>query len=124
MQEGQSSPPAPAATRKSGRLGAAEARIEAALNRLDAALDGCVGALARRDETSGLVTRLQESNAALQQAHDSLSARLERALAQQDENAGLVTRLQTNNEALLQIRDNISARLDAAVERLRRVLAH
>lgn len=80
MQEGQSPPPATALGRKSGRLGTAEVRIEAALDRLDAALDGCVRALARQDENSGLVTRLQVNNAALQQTRAEISGRLDAAI--------------------------------------------
>ena len=80
MQEGQSPPPATAPARKSGRLGVAEARIEAALDRLDAALDGCARALAQQDANSGLVTRLQANNAALQQARAEISGRLDAAI--------------------------------------------
>lgn len=82
MKETQSHPHGSAPARKSGRLGAAEARLEAALDRLDA------------------------------------------ALATQAEDAAGTTRLQEENAALRQSRADVSARLDAAVERLRRVLAH
>ena len=82
LKEAQSQPQGPAPVRKSGRLGAAEARIEAALDRLDA------------------------------------------ALGTQAEDLGSVTRLQEENAALRQTRAEVSGRLDAAIERLRRVLAH
>ncbi len=89
MKETHSQQPGAPTARKSGRLGSAEARLEAALDRLDAALGACMQTLAERAEDAALLARLQEENAALQQ-----------------------------------IRDGVSARLDAAVERLRRVLAH
>ncbi|MSO84966.1 MAG: hypothetical protein EXR02_00285 [Rhodospirillales bacterium] len=60
-------------------------------------------------------------------AEDRLDAALDRldaALAERTGDPGSVTRLQEENAALRQIRDGVSERLDAAVERLRRALAH
>lgn len=93
MKEVQSQPQAPSPAWKTGRLGAAEARLEAALDRLGSALDGCVRTLGTQAEDSGLMT-------------------------------GRITRLQEENAALRSTRDDVSGRLNAAIERLRRVLAH
>ena len=73
MKETQSQSHVQAPVRKSGRLGAAEVRLEAALNRLDAAL-------AERTEDRGFVTQLQEENAALRQIRDGVSTRLNAAV--------------------------------------------
>jgi hypothetical protein len=80
LSSGRSAPPGSTPARKSGRLGAAEARLEAALDRLDATLGECAQALAGRGEGTAGMTRLQEENAALQQTRDSVSARLDAAV--------------------------------------------
>lgn len=79
--------------RKPGRLGTAEARLDAALGRLETAFDGLGRALAAQAE-------------------------------ERDGGRETVSRMREENAALQQIRADVSGRLDAAVERLRRVLAH
>ncbi len=71
--------------------------------------------------------RLGAAEARLEAALDRLDAALgecARILADRAEGTAGMTRLQEENAALQQTRDDVSARLDAAVERLRRVLAH
>jgi hypothetical protein len=97
VTENRSQPSGSHAGRKPGRLGAAETRLDAALGRLEAALAGAAARAGERDEARAR----------------------ERA-----EDRAAVARLREENAALQQIRDGVSGRLDAAVERLRRVLAH
>jgi hypothetical protein len=97
VTENRSQPPGPRTARKPGRLEAAEARLDAALGRLEAALDG---------------------------ADRELAARAEALAAERAGDRAAVERLREENAALQQIRGDVSGRLDAAVERLRRVLAH
>ena len=54
--------------------------MEAALDRLDAALEGCLRALAARVETSDAVTHLQADNAALRHTRAEISGRLDAAI--------------------------------------------
>jgi ElaB/YqjD/DUF883 family membrane-anchored ribosome-binding protein len=71
--------------------------------------------------------RLGAAEARLDAALDRLDAALGacmQSLAERAEDEALLTRLQEENAALQQTREAVSARLDAAVERLRRVLAH
>ena len=71
--------------------------------------------------------RLGAAEARLEAALDRLDAALgeyARTLAGRAESTAGMTQMQEENAALQQTRDDVSARLDAAVERLRRVLAH
>ncbi len=88
LTENRSQPPAqpPGAklARKPGPLGAAEARLEAALDRLEIALDGWTIRAEKRAEERGqdraALSRLQDENAALQQIRADVSGRLDAAI--------------------------------------------
>ncbi|MEK7245018.1 MAG: hypothetical protein AAB223_03265 [Pseudomonadota bacterium] len=72
-------------------------------------------------------SRLGAAEARIEAALDRLDAALdgcERALVARAGDPGLVARLEKENTALQQTRADVSGRLDAAVERLRRALAH
>jgi len=97
--------------RKPGRLGAAEARLEAALGRIEAALEGAVREMAGRADRA---TAEAEAKAMALARADEARAGDQAAFAQ----------LREEKAALRQIQGEVSGRLDAAVERLRRALAH
>jgi hypothetical protein len=93
--------------RKPGRLGAAEARLEAALGRIEAALDGIGREMAARADRAVAEAR----------------ARVEADEARAGDQAAFA-QLREENAALRHVQGEVSGRLDAAVERLRRALAH
>lgn len=68
--------------------------------------------------------RLDAALGRLDAAFDSLGRALAAQAEERDGERAAVSRVRQENAALQQIRDDVSGRLDAAVERLRRVLAH
>ena len=76
LKETPAQPPA----RKPGRLGSAEARLDAALDRLDAALGLGLRQFATQAEEAAGMTRMQEENAALRRTRDEVSGRLDAAV--------------------------------------------